>query len=248
MIRTRGPTNPPGTNVPRGDSDLRRLRGLRATRVLSSSDFDRGIYAAASVRNRLWKLQHGKCCYCERRYERKHSDVEHFRPKTRVDSDGNGPPVEGYWWLAYDLDNLYFACANCNRRKGSRFPIRSGRRLTAEEHPRSVCEDPTLLEPRHDDVEAHLTFERLPNGKWQIAPRNGSLRGAETIRILCLDRDDLTDLRNKHWKEHLRHIANDYRAAAGASKRRQLVSRAQSAKSEKAEFALLARVSLANVM
>jgi uncharacterized protein (TIGR02646 family) len=70
-------------------------------------------------------MQEGKCCFCEREYECKWSTVEHFRPKT-VANRGDGIVDVGYWWLAYDFANLYFACQNCNSPKKDHFPLVDG--------------------------------------------------------------------------------------------------------------------------
>ena len=226
----------------KGMAELAVLRATRKTRRLVTGDFKKTVYGTAAIRTKLWKLQYEKCCYCERYYERKHADVEHFRPKTEaVRSAGTGPD-EGYWWLAYDIDNLYFACPNCNRPKNTNFPLEKAPPLAPEDHPRVVKEWPTLLEPRHDPVEDHLTFERLPNGKLQIAPRHGSNRGAETIRILGLDRDDLTSLRNKHYRMHLQSVIRRFRSPDHATVRARVVSDAKKLAAAYAEYALLARV------
>lgn len=153
---------------------------------------NRKIFAAEAVKAALWAMQHFKCCYCEGKYERGFSDVEHFRPKA------------AYWWLAYRFDNLYFACSSCNRPKKDRFPLQVGSRaLVAEEDPRATAEAALLLDPGFDDVEEHLTFEWIEDVGYQVAPRNGSERGRWTIDVLGLDRDDVTTLRNDHYERVL---------------------------------------------
>ena len=132
----------------RGEADLPRLRLLAAAGTLKSKLFKKPIYASPAVKTCLWEVQHGKCCYCEREYERKHSDVEHFRPKAEALRDG-GLKTSGYWWLAYRFGNLYFGCLICNRIKGAKFPLATGTRaLTAEEDPGEVAESPPPDRPR----------------------------------------------------------------------------------------------------
>lgn len=92
-----------------GEADLPRIRALAEAGILKSDDFDRDIYGSPEVKTTLWGMQHRKCCYCEREYERKYSGVEHFRPKTNALRD-DGAKTPGYWWLAYWFDNLYFGC------------------------------------------------------------------------------------------------------------------------------------------
>ena len=139
-------------------ADLPRLRTLATAGGLTSKHFDKSIYGPPAVKTCLWQMQNGKCCYCEREYERKHSDVEHFRPKTEALREGKVKTL-GYWWLAYRFDNLYFGCLVCNRIKGSHFPLTAGTRpLEAEADPRHAAEFPLLIDPGFDDPEDHLTF------------------------------------------------------------------------------------------
>lgn len=106
-------------------AELARLRSIVPNRRPKNTDFDRGLYSSEEIKSALWQMQHRKCCYCEREYERKYSDVEHFRPKAEaMRHDGTSEP--GYWWLAYRFDNLYFACPPCNRTKSTHFPLVPG--------------------------------------------------------------------------------------------------------------------------
>ncbi len=72
-------------------------------------------YKGDDVRHALEALFHGKCAYCESRYNITGPvDVEHYRPKGKVDEDEAHP---GYWWLAADWTNLLPSCLDCNRRR-----------------------------------------------------------------------------------------------------------------------------------
>lgn len=72
-------------------------------------------YKGDDVRNTLQLLFHGKCAYCEARYEVVGPvDIEHFRPKGEVEGE---PAHRGYWWLAATWDNLLPSCIDCNRRR-----------------------------------------------------------------------------------------------------------------------------------
>lgn len=200
---------------------MHRLREIRRERPLTTSDFERGVYAAREMKDLLWRLQYAKCCYCEREYERRYSDVEHFRPKAEA-VRARGKVDEGYWWLAYDFDNLYFACPACNRPKSTRFPLLEGSDpLRPEEHPRTRDEGALLLDPGVDAVEDHLTFVWIDGQGYRIAPRDQSDRGRTTILVLGLDRDDLVELRAKYYKAFvepaLRRYADAERRADAAA-------------------------------
>ncbi|HYO64970.1 MAG TPA: hypothetical protein VEU33_02705 [Archangium sp.] len=58
-------------------------------------------------------MQRKKCCWCEQRLGYRSEDVDHFRPKTKARRTVKRYD-EGYWWLAYDRDNLFFSCAACS--------------------------------------------------------------------------------------------------------------------------------------
>src|SRR4051812_22350680 len=75
----------------------------------------------------LDKLFGGKCAYCEVIIEASHpTEVEHYRPKGAVKDEEeevvtiqtpNGAEDHpGYWWLAYEWNNLLPSCIDCNRR------------------------------------------------------------------------------------------------------------------------------------
>src|SRR5438067_769588 len=63
---------------------------------------DKKYYARDYVKRTLLERQHFKCCYCERRLQRRDLHVEHFRPKSgfkqRSSQKKDGFP--GYYWLA----------------------------------------------------------------------------------------------------------------------------------------------------
>ena len=82
-----------------------------------SFEFSSDVYGHESVKSALKNLQHGKCCFCEAKVSHvSHGDVEHFRPKAGYQIDENAPLVRpGYFWLAYDFSNLFFACQICNQ-------------------------------------------------------------------------------------------------------------------------------------
>ncbi|GLS42688.1 HNH endonuclease [Methylobacterium brachythecii] len=71
-------------------------------------------YKGNDVRHALDALFHGKCAYCESRFDvTAPVDIEHFRPKGGVE----GQVHPGYWWLAAEWTNLLPSCIDCNRRR-----------------------------------------------------------------------------------------------------------------------------------
>ena len=81
------------------------------------------------------EIQHNKCAYCERRleglpYGRIEHDIEHFRPKNAIKKWPTRKIIrernlqlgfstgeawnEGYYLLAYNIENYVTACKTCN--------------------------------------------------------------------------------------------------------------------------------------
>jgi uncharacterized protein (TIGR02646 family) len=140
-----------------------------------------------SSRKRVWrdlaphlaKLRNGKCWYSESLNPGSNKDVDHFRPKNRVDED---PDHEGYWWLAFDWHNYRYSCQWCNQRrvdaanrteggKLDRFPI-SGIFRAKQEVDNFEMEEVELLDPIDPDDWKLLTF--LPNGQPTPAKPQGT--------------------------------------------------------------------------
>lgn len=149
----------------------------------------------------LWRAQHYKCCYCESKVPKSYNDVEHYRPKAEADRKPGSHDVYGYWWLAFNWENLLFACPGCNRSgKNSRFPLAAGSTaLKAEEFPPGN-EKPLLIDPSTTNPMEHIKYVRSAVGKryWWARPRNGSQIGNETILVCELNRNELLELRNDY--------------------------------------------------
>ena len=154
----------------------------------------------------LERLCDRKCAYCEAPAPASTSwDVEHYRPKGRVSERADHP---GYYWLAYDWDNLLLSCELCNRRrrdrptweqaepgpaggKVDRFPL-------ADEATRAMspghdleAEARLLLDPTRDEPESHVTFALTGHA----VARAGSAMGTASIDVYHLNRRRLRSAR-----------------------------------------------------
>ena len=170
---------------------------VNAFRVDPKPQVDAALYK--QYKNFLLAIFNHKCAYCETVISSNQpGDVEHFRPKGRVVDDDFKPirvkyrkwgeiDHPGYFWLAYDWDNLLPACIDCNRYrrhekggagKADRFPVAEFRaRLPGQER----REQPLLVDPCRCDPADH--FEFLGDGLIRAKTKMGE----ETIRIFGLN-------------------------------------------------------------
>lgn len=155
------------------------------------------IYNDPTVKRQLELDQHEKCCYCEAYLKHiGYGDVEHYRPKNGF-RQGVGANLEkpGYYWLAYDWNNLLFSCKRCNiGHKRSYFPLANHPQSRAYSHrDRIALELPLLLHPVQDDPSNHIRFRRAV----AVAVRK-SLRGRATIKFCGLNRKKTLERRRTH--------------------------------------------------
>jgi uncharacterized protein (TIGR02646 family) len=200
MIRIQKPAIPPRVLTTRGARETAKLCAdyLRHRDDYRSGArpfaFDAAIYAHPTVKDALKTAQHGKCAFCESRITHvQHGDVEHFRPKKGV-LRGGLLLRPGYYWLAYDWDNLLLSCQICNQRhKRNTFPLQKGSRR-ARSHLGSIAkEKPVFIHPAQEDPTLDIAFrEHVPYA------RNGSSRGRRTIAGLGLSRRELMEERERH--------------------------------------------------
>ncbi|UHG90134.1 hypothetical protein [Spirosoma oryzicola] len=160
--------------------------------------FKSHIYGHEDVKKTLVEIQHGKCCFCEARVDHtSHGDVEHFRPKGGYQVSEGLPLIKpGYYWLAYDFNNLFFACEKCNQSyKKNYFPLDDESKRAKSHHDDYTQEYSLIIHPELDDPEQHITF-----ASEVVKPLDGSMKGEETIRRTGLDRKKLEDERLDYIK------------------------------------------------
>lgn len=154
------------------------------------------IYADPSVKQSLIKAQHKKCCFCEAKVG-EDGDIEHYRPKATSRQSENSKLIKpGYYWLAYDWDNLFLCCKPCNQQfKKNLFPLSDPTKRALSHNDDIRNEEPLFIHPVNHDPEEHIGFRReIPY------PINNSKLGSETIRALALDRTDINERRRDRLK------------------------------------------------
>lgn len=170
---------------------------IAAGQQLMSDDFA-SYWLNRNVREPLWHLHHGKCCYCERkRGINRESDIEHYRPKSKVTGEDNHP---GYWWLAYEWTNYLFSCKPCNQsHKRNHFPLLPGSSRAPGPDDNLSAERPVLLNPIDDDPASCITFDWVSGGGLFVKAlgNDDDDRGSETIKILGLNDVHLMEERSE---------------------------------------------------
>ena len=148
------------------------------------------IYGHKSVRRALRNVQHSKCCYCEAKIgATSYRNVEHYRPKGAVkQSVTSNNKYPGYYWLAYDWDNLLMSCTVCNNNKSTLFPLEDEGTRARSHHDNIEAETALFINPAIDDPQEHIYFHREE-------PIPISEMGRKTIECLELRRPDLQESR-----------------------------------------------------
>lgn len=173
------------------------------------------IYNSDIVRETLEIIQKNKCCYCETKSTRSNIDVEHFRPKRAYSKIFNGEShYPGYFWLAYDWDNLFLACQVCNQIfKNDFFPIKN-EATRAQLNELSVeLEIPFFVHPSIDEPEDEIEYiESIPVGKTEKGKKTiaylgfGSVKHGEELGIEYSEKhkiriNRLVEEREKFYRE-----------------------------------------------
>jgi hypothetical protein len=213
------------------------------------------------MRHILFSHFHQKCAYCECEFSHNQpGDVEHYRPKkgvvdefdepVRSGDDGAEREHPGYYWLAYEWDNLLPACEGCNRLskapggklvgKGTRFPVLAGEggETFRAWHPGAeLQETPVFIHPVREDPAEHLQFDPLTGLMIGITER-----GQRCIDLLGLNRDALVELRIFYYRSVKAKAM--YAAVAGAEEAASYVAYLQDFCDGTMPFSLAGRVAL----
>jgi uncharacterized protein (TIGR02646 family) len=169
--------------------------------------------ANPELREVLYKLFYGKCAYCESKLPalsigNTFLTIDQFRPPTTPMGLSGISTLDGYWWLAYEWENLFPACENCNRAKGNKFPVQFKRVQPYAKGKELEKEGSLLLNPCVDYPETTLKFYS-----------DGSVKGMDrkaetTIDVFSLNRNNLRKAREYSY-EKLTHLINTLKASLG---------------------------------
>ena len=120
--------------------------------------------------------------------------------------ESRAPPEHpGYFWLAFEPQNLLISCSKCNKWGGKKnqFPLADEADLAMLCCPNHELENeqPLLLNPYTDIPEQHLHFDAEIGTVESITER-----GAETIRVCDLNREPLAEKRRESAAVMLEHV------------------------------------------
>ncbi|MBP9888851.1 MAG: TIGR02646 family protein [Leptospiraceae bacterium] len=184
--------------IEKRETHIQHYEELERENKLKDLEFIFEGYGSDDVRKQLREDQKGKCCYCEViLYENEISvgasrgEIDHFRPKNQnINQNKNGDSMQkfgpaGYYWLAFDWDNLVYACKVCNSEKLAYFPLKYPENRASNHRDNCDLEEPLLINPYKIDPEEHIIYDE--NTGYIVAKPN-SLEGKTTIKLLKLDR------------------------------------------------------------
>jgi uncharacterized protein (TIGR02646 family) len=249
LIKITKPAQTPGILLSRGVAARRTLCEYYDSVAKDTAgdatmpSFDATIYGHDEVKQSLIAAQHGKCAFCERMiYD--DGDVEHFRPKAACCQGSRARMLRpGYYWLAYDWDNLLLSCSACNQRsKRNQFPLVDTSKRARSHHDDISLEQPHFIHPAHVDPELYVSFDKEVPYAIDDNPS-----GIVTIRALRLDRKALNVARGRYLNMliQLRNVLKLEAQYTGDSEGRQVLDDTKAflarCQEDDQEFAAMAR-------
>lgn len=138
---------------------------------------DNNKYAYKDIKDRLYAMSYGKCFYCETKLSGGNKEVDHFI-EVAIDHS-----------KAYEWENLYLACSNCNDK------------MDHDAIPVTEALDPCC--DSDEEIQQNITYvEEL------ISAVSGSQKGLNTIKKYKLN-TELLDMRRGQWlKKLLKTVAD----------------------------------------
>ncbi|WP_022952136.1 hypothetical protein [Leucothrix mucor] len=106
-------------------------------------------------------LSDGKCWYSEAKFTAEYPHLEHFRPKSCAFDESRNIRHDGYWWLAFDLENYRLSKPVPNTKKSAYFPLKERSQAVLRPGIALSREVPMFLDPTNQlDVDL-ISFNAL---------------------------------------------------------------------------------------
>ena len=153
-------------------------------------------YSMSEVKEALIKCQNNKCCFSEAKFVMDYSNVEHFRPKGRVDPYPKGKSqYPGYYWLAYNWSNLFLCKSVINSsNKRNFFPLLA-KSIRNKNHLDKNIESCYLIDVNTEDPREFINFYNE-----EIIGIDSSGRGEFNISFFKLRHPHLDEQRRTKFK------------------------------------------------
>jgi len=164
MIRIVKPAKPPQILMTKGAEQTRKDCAAYDNSPADYRSGEKTFNINNNIYRYVWKslsrAQYNKCCYCESKFlATSYGPVEHYRPKGAVQqAPGQKKEYPGYYWLAYDWNNLLFSCTACNTKKRELFPLIDKKARARSHHDDVTMEQPLLINPTVEDPRDHIRF------------------------------------------------------------------------------------------
>lgn len=154
--------------------------------------------------NYLKKLSDGKCWYTEARFVAEYPQLEHFRPKSCARDENWKRCHDGYWWLAFDIENYRLSKPMPNVKKGTYFPLRELAMAVTVPDIAVSRESPMLLDPTNEGDAELISFNALgqpePCSEPPVALSDWDKQRIDfSIKRYGLDNSELCDRRKELW-------------------------------------------------
>lgn len=188
----------------------------------------------------LSKLSDGKCWYTEAKFAAEYPHLEHFRPKSCARNEDWSKYHDGYWWLAFDIENYRLSKPMPNTRKGAYFPLRELAMAVNDPSIAVTRESPLFLDPTNEDDVALIGFNSLgqpePCKEPAVDLDDWDLRRIEfSIKRYGLDEPELCNQRKALWIS-LCALFDEYAVVGFKAKRERCIESAGKAKQIKKEL------------
>lgn len=185
-------------------------------------------------------LSNNKCWYTEVKFSAEYPHVDHFRPKSYARDDKGNRCHDGYWWLAFDLENYRLAKPMPNTCKGTYFPLFERAQAVCESNIATNRERPMLLDPTDEDDVALIEFNRLGEPepcKEPIVDLDDWDRERIRFSIECygLDNKSLCEQRKATWVS-IEAMFEEYKTFTLKAKRESCIESAGRVKQLRAEL------------
>jgi len=109
----------------------------------------------------LNSLSGGKCWYTEARFTAEYPQLEHFRPKSHARDENGKMCHDGYWWLAFAIENYRLSKPMPNVKKGTYFPLRERAMEVTAPGVSVTRESPMFLDPINEGDAELISFNAL---------------------------------------------------------------------------------------